>query len=661
MDRTSLLATGLLLALSAAAQNTCSTALPIGPGIHVVAAVDGTELATPLCAPNGTEGVSATEWYSYTADADTIIHLTTDVQGQAQVNTRFHVYTGACGSLTCVVGNDDGGLNNTSRASFAVEEGSTYLIAFDDRWTAEGFSFEVGQASYPLLLTETFVNFAASFVNMSAVPLAIVDMNNDGLDDIVGVTQDYINIQRQLVGGGFDPLIYQTSYADYPASWSLCIGDLDGNGYNDLLYGGGYGVTFMMAVDGGEAFVERSGPEYVFSQRSNMVDINNDGHLDAFVCHDVAPNVYYMNDGNGNLQFTQGGLGNSCGNYGSIWTDYDNDGDMDCFVAKCGCDPVDLLMRNEGNGSFSQLGPALGFADGHQSWSSAWGDLDNDGDMDAVIGSSSSGIHKLMRNNGDGTFTNATAGSGLDGFFMQGIEWVTHDFNNDGLLDILGAGSLLINRGGLTFSANTFSPGPGAVGDVNNDGALDVMGQYGLQVNQGNGNNWLRLDLRGTVSNRNGIGARITLTTALGTQIREIRAGDGFKYMSSLMAHFGLGAEEEVTGLTIRWPSGIIQEVGEVEVNSVVTVIEPLPTDVGPSMDERGPLVYPDPAVDELFIDLPDTAEERLVDVFDHAGKHVLSVRMTNGRMDIGALSAGPYVLRITVDGTTHEARFTKQ
>ena len=350
---------------------------------------------------------------------------------------------------------------------------------------------------------------------------ALVQFRNERLgaaDDarVVGVTQDYINIQRQLVDGGFDPLIYQTAYADYPASWSLCIGDLDGNGYNDLLYGGGYGVTFMMAADGGEAFVERSGPEYVFSQRSNMVDINNDGHLDAFVCHDVAPNVYYMNDGNGNLQFTQGGLGYSCGNYGSIWTDYDNDGDMDCFVAKCGCDPVDLLMRNEGNGSFSQLGPALGFADGHQSWSSAWGDLDNDGDMDAVIGSSSSGYPQADAQQRRWHLHQRHGRLRLGRLLPQGIEWVTHDFNNDGLLDILGAGSLLINRGGLTFSANTFSPGPGAVGDVNNDGALDVMGQYGLQVNQGNGNNWLRLDLRGTVSNRNGIGARITLTTAHG-------------------------------------------------------------------------------------------------------------------------------------------------
>ncbi|MBK9598965.1 MAG: VCBS repeat-containing protein [Flavobacteriales bacterium] len=69
----------------------------------------------------------------------------------------------------------------------------------------------------------------------------------------------------------------------------------------------------------------------------------------------------------------------------SIWVDYDGDGDMDLFVAKCGCDPVDILMRNNGDGTFTSMAAALGFADSHQSWSSAWGDFNNDGDMDVLV------------------------------------------------------------------------------------------------------------------------------------------------------------------------------------------------------------------------------------------------------------------------------------
>ena len=153
-------------------------------------------------------------------------------------------------------------------------------------------------------------------------------------------------------------------------------------------------------------FTQISTPEYVFSQRSNFVDINQDGHLDAFVCHDVAPNVYYLNDGTGNLTFYQGGLGDyfSGGNYGSIWIDYDNDRDMDMFIAKCGGETArrtNQMLTNNGDGTFTENASILGLADPMQTWSSSWADYDNDGDMDVFVGASS-GTHKLMRNNGDG-------------------------------------------------------------------------------------------------------------------------------------------------------------------------------------------------------------------------------------------------------------------
>ena len=173
-----------------------------------------------------------------------------------------------------------------------------------------------------------------------------------------------------------------------------------------LLYGAGSGVTFMKANNTGTGFTQISTSEYVFSQRSNFVDINNDGHLDAFVCHDVAPNVYYLNDGFGNLNFYQGaqydndcnlistdqtgvvgGLGNYCsgGNYGSIWIDYDNDRDMDMFIAKCGGETArrtNQMLTNNGDGTFTENANALGLADPMQTWSSSWADYDNDGDMD---------------------------------------------------------------------------------------------------------------------------------------------------------------------------------------------------------------------------------------------------------------------------------------
>ena len=178
----------------------------------------------------------------------------------------------------------------------------------------------------------------------------LVDMNNDKLDDLVSIQQTSINIHYQLEGGGFNPVSIGTSWADNTPSWSLAAGDFDGNGYNDLLYGGGSGVTFMQANSGGTSYTEISGGEYVFSQRSNFVDINNDGHLDAFVCHDIEATVYYINDGNGVLEFFQGpdengitsgvgGVGYELaswetndqegGNYASVWIEYVNTSDRD--------------------------------------------------------------------------------------------------------------------------------------------------------------------------------------------------------------------------------------------------------------------------------------------------------------------------------------------
>ena len=659
MVRILILSSLLLPAYNALGQSTCATALPVSVGIHVVPAVDGTEPPTLLCTTNGQEPATHAVWYSYTAIQDTTLLVSTYVIGQPAVNTRMHIYSGTCGQLECELGNDDGGPQYTSRGSFHVQAGQTYFIVFDDRWSADGFSFELTLINYNVTLTETYILFQGGFLSPQGEPFAVVDMDNDGRDDVVAVQNTFVNINRQLPEGGFETVNLPTPNATYMPTWSMAAGDLNGNGYKDLLYGNGYGVSIMLRTDDGLGFTQQAGPEYVFSQRTNMVDINNDGNLDAFVCHDVAPNVYYLNDGNGGFSYTQGGLGYSCGNYGSIWIDYDNDGDLDCYVAKCGCDPADLLMRNEGNGTFVNMASAFGPEDYHQSWSGAWGDFDNDGDLDVLIGGSASGYHKLMQNNGDGTFTNVTVGSGMDVWNNQSIEWITHDFNNDGWLDIVGGGGLLINQGDMTFRPNTYGPGNGAVGDLNSDGFLDVVGQSGLQLNMGNVNHWLRINTVGTVSNRSGIGARITLTSALGTQIREVRSGDGFKYMSSLMVHFGLGADTQVQTLTVRWPSGIVQDVEVTGVDQVIDVTEPLTTDLATTTDHTF-VLYPNPANEWLNVSGPMLKGNGTVEVVDLTGRVVITARTITNAIDISGLATGHYLVRVRTARGVNEGRFSK-
>ncbi len=643
------------LPLLANAQNDCTHATPITPGIHSAPVVAGVP-PTNICV--GAVAGSAGLWYSYTSSVDTAVTLSTHVEGYPDQDTRVHVYMGTCGALVCLAGDDDAGSGNSSIVSFSVEAGTTYYIVFDSYWSTAAFHFEVMEVDLPDP-PAGMVSWSSTLINGGGNIMGVVDMNNDGLDDAVAPGYTSFSVAHQQAGGGFVITSYPTTAAVNQASWSFAIGDWDSNGHRDLLYGGGSGATFMKADATGTAYTQVTFPQYIFCQRTNFVDINNDGHLDAFSCHDVDANVAFLNDGNGNLSFNQGGYGTTCGNYGSIWTDMTNDGVMDLFVAKCGCDPQDLLMTNNGSGVCTNLAPSLGLNDSHQSWSSAWGDFDNDGDMDAFVGSSGGGVHKLLRNNNDGTFTNVTAGSGMDNFGGSSIEWTTHDFNNDGWLDILGGGALHYNSGNMTFTHDATAPGNNAIGDLNNDGFLDIIGGgAGYMRNSGNDHNWIKIIPVGVASNRDAIGARITITSALGTQIREVRSGDGFRYMSYLGAYFGLGTDDAVQQIHIKWPSGAEDVIEGPAINTTHMITEGFSTGlVGMSMDALG--ASPNPATDVLSVS--DVAPNAFVEVFDATGKPVLATRLQGGRLLLGDLSPGVHQLRAVEAGVVRQVRFIKQ
>lgn len=648
----------------AQAQNTCSTALPVVAGVvYTVDTVDGTTVPLPVCSSGGT-GATAGEWYVYTATEYVTVIVSSDLPQNGNTDTRVQVYTGDCGNLTCLVGDDDSGTGLLTIAMFNAYAGQTYLIGWDNRFSSLGFDFTITEQPWD----PTAISFTNQGVSISGSAYAAVDMNNDGHDDIVSVTQTNIRIHYQQADGTFNMVDYPTTSADYTPSWSLAAGDIDANGYLDLLYGGGQGVTFMYANADGTGFTEVSGSQYVFSQRSNFIDINNDGHLDAFVCHDVQPNVYYINNGTGNLTFFQGGLGDTPdgGNYGSIWIDYNNDHKIDLFIAKCrggSAVPasVDQMHRNNGDGTFTEIANPLGLAGYQQSWSSAWADFDLDGDMDVLIGASSfaQGGHLLMRNDGD-VFTNVTEGSGFDVFTGTSIEWVAHDFNNDGRVDILGAGNTIhFNNGDWTFMPIVVPASSGPIADLNNDGFLDVLNGGTIRLNTGNGNNWLRVNLHGTLSNINGIGARVEITSSLGTQIRDIKSGDGFRYMSFIGAHFGLGQDEQIEQITVYWPSGTVDVLKGVAVNQVLDITESLGTGVA-ALPADAFTISPNPATDHITITGAHSQDRLTAVVLDGAGRLVKRETVTNGRIEVAGLTQGAYVLQLIGQAGTWKQAFTK-
>lgn len=660
------------LPLGILAQNTCMTASNITAGTYSVAAVNGSEYPANICASGGSSGITAAEWYKYTPSVNYTVTISTDLAASVGVDTRVSVYTGTCGNLTCVGGDDDAGSGNTSLFSFPATAGTQYIIVFDNKWSSAAFDFQLSEGPYvePITPPVTFTQSNEAAVS-GTYQLAVTDMNGDYLDDIVSISSGSIQILYQQSAGGFNPVTITTAATQFLPSWSMAIGDFDKNGFNDLLYGDGSGVTFMRANATGTAYSEISGSEYIFSQRSNFADINNDGHLDAFVCHDVDPNVYYLNDGTGNLVYHQGGIGDHSegGNYGSLWVDYDNDGDQDCFIAKCrggqSTAKINELHQNDGSGNFTNVALAANMADSVQTWSSAWNDYDNDGWMDAVVGASSTtdGSHKVMKNNGDGTFSDITTGSGWDVNPNLNIEHISYDFDNDGFADVFGGGNkIMFNNGDLTFSPSPYSFTNGSIGDLNNDGFLDIRNGSNIFYNSGNSNNWIKIQLQGIASNSNGIGARVEIYGAWGKQIRDVRSGDGFRYMNTLNVHFGIGAATAIDSIYIKWPSGQIDHIINPAINTPLTVVEGSSPLSLLTVNGQKITLYPNPATESIHLENSDQLSLSKATIYQLNGQEVQSFTSGFATIYVESLEKGAYFLLLeTTDGKKYSQSFVKQ
>ena len=666
--------------------NTCATADGAthitNAGTYSITSFDGT-------APTSCFGIVANngEWFAYTPTSDYLVEVSSDITGNEGKDTRLSVLEGTCGALSCLESNDDYGsatvYNRLSYVKFSVQANTTYYISWDNKYDASAFDF---------ILTETPIQ-PLSFTEQTRLGggtlRGAVDMNNDGLDDIVSIVAKNvndsnvydINIQEQINGGSFIASFFGNDYAisaPYSAGWSLAAGDYNGDGYNDLIFGDGSGINIVKATNNGTSYAIAETRNGIFTQRTNFVDIDEDGRLDVFICHDIAPNVYYMNEPSG-LEYYQGadpngvpeGLGiyPSGGNYGSVWVDYDNDGDIDMFMAKCGGGPArrtNQLFRNNGNGSYSEVAAAANLADTIQTWSGAWGDYDNDGDMDAFIGGYNGASHKMMSNNGNGVFTDVTATTNLGFFTYTGIDNVPVDFNNDGFIDILSNGNILLNDGNpanMSFTVFTSGmPPQGAIGDLNNDGFMDVVSGSKIYYNDGNLNNYFKIKLVGNGLNKAGIGARVEITTSSGTQIRDVRSGEGFRYTNSLTTHFGLGSDTNITSVKVYWPSNTVDIINNVGANQTITLTEGSTLSTQTEVFAEDLTLFPNPAKSTLYVKTKYNLNDAIYTVFDISGKRVLNSKFgKNNTVDVSSLSTGTYFLRVMQDGVSNTQKFIKE
>ena len=370
-----------------------------------------------------------------------------------------------------------------------------------------------------------------------------------------------------------------------------------------------------------------------WSVSAGFFDYDNDGKLDLFVTrymdwdtqhskdcggnfHTYCPpgefprttNILYHNRGDGTFEDVsqRSGIAAKKGHgLGVAFADYDGDGFTDIFVANDGMQQY--LWHNNGNGTFTEVGLEAGAAlnlDGGplSGMGVVFQDYDNDGRPDVIVTTLPRQAYAVFHNDGNGSFsdrglsTGVTMLSGVTSGWGIGLE----DFDNDGQKDLfitqghvldnvetidpslhyLEPTLLAMNRNGrferVDSGSDALVAGRGAAfGDINNDGWVDVvttiLGAHPqFYYNRGGSAHWLSIALRGTRSNRDGLGTRVQVNG----QTRFATTSGSYESASDKRLHFGLGAADKAQ-IDIKWPSGIHQVLNDVHADQFLEVREP--------------------------------------------------------------------------------------
>ena len=428
----------------------------------------------------------------------------------------------------------------------------------------------------------------------------------------------------------------------------VAVGDYDNDGFADL-YVTNFGGNTLYANNRDGSFTDVTTRAGVggghWSASAGFFDFDNDGRLDLFVtryvdwsfatnryCGERKPggraychpdnfaglaNILYRNNGDGTFTDVShaAGIADAVGKgLGVAFADVDADGYTDVYVAN---DSVQsFLFRNQGNGTFSEIGllSGVGYTEDGKTFAGMGvdvADYDNDGRPDVFVTDLSNERYRLFRHQGDGTFRDVTNASGVGAATLLYSGWSTRfvDYDNDGWKDIFVAQGhvmdtieqtspnlsylqpplLLRNQSGhfvRVVPGEVFErdwAGRGAAfGDLDNDGDVDIVmsstGQKAVVLRNDGGNqrHWLGIRLIGRTSNRDGLGCRVKVVSASGlTQHAVVTTAVGYLSASDKRLVIGLGGDAIAARVEIRWPSGIVQTFEQVKAGQVLVATEP--------------------------------------------------------------------------------------
>ena len=441
---------------------------------------------------------------------------------------------------------------------------------------------------------------------------------------------------RNRQDGTFEDLTKKARVGDQGYGMGMTVGDFDNDSYPDI-YISNHGANVLYHNNGNGTFSDVTKKSGVGGNECSVgavwLDYDNDGYLDLYVgnyinfdpqynyyyapdgfpgpmAYDGVPDVLYHNNGDGTFEDVTQAMGvfNTDGRAMGVGAaDYDNDGFVDIFVSNDHMN--NYLYHNEGGGKFVDRGIMSGVAfnqigEATISMSVDFADYNNDGLLDLFV--SDDVYCSLYRNEGNGVFSEMSYNAGIAVACGQFVGWASSflDYDNDGDLDLFKVNGelkhlygqedqLFENNGngkfidvsterGVYFQEEKVGRGA-CFGDYDNDGDIDAyivnLNDNGalLRNNKGNESNWISLDLIGETSNRDGIGASVTVISGGIKQFAQKKSSSGYLSQNDPRMHFGLGNNEMIESIEVIWPSGKIQLLENIKAGQFLTIKESEP------------------------------------------------------------------------------------
>jgi hypothetical protein len=442
------------------------------------------------------------------------------------------------------------------------------------------------------------------------------------------------HLYKNLGGGKFVDVTEKAGVAADIFGMAASAADYDNDGFEDLFVTG-YGKAILYHNNGNGTFTDVTTKAGIsvdgWSISSTWLDYDRDGCVDLFVGRyvkfdpkyrafypadnypgplDYAPttNRLFHNNCNGTFSDVtdKSGIAAHLGRtMGVTAADFDGDGWPDIYVANDKTE--NFLFHNRHDGTFEEIASDLGVAYGQNgemtsSMGPVFADITGHGVLDLWV--TDSKYDRLLRNQGKRGFEDISADSTISAATGQYVSWGSgvYDYDNDGWLDILvfhgglvhmvpqehslyrglGDGKFadVSRQAGPVLDIKTVSRGA-CFGDYDNDGKVDAyvinLGSQGTLLHNvtQTGNHWLTLALKGTHSNRDGIGARVTVVAGGRTQLAERVSSSGYLSQNDGRLHFGLGSASRVERITINWPSGRQQTLQNITPDRILAVEEP--------------------------------------------------------------------------------------